>query len=545
MLPALVMRLIIPSMALIATARPLAVSAFASSRSGSTTLRRLSSRSARFQNSRTSTSRPTRRCNAHPSLATRTPSWASVDGTCFTESSGHSALVRSSTLANGDTSARVSPAPLSSAPLSSANREKIVLWRGESAAGYSFQFRHQELSNSIAATFGLNGAPDLKYNGMLKYDGERELSERELKGIEGAMEFITNADGSPISKDWLIQATERSALIRECYEVVAKADTYEELAQLALETGALDDVLSGGKNEDATWRLRLRQYGSTSTNDKGRRYGKNVRSPIRAEKQAIQAMAELFIRFKGKVDLMNPDCGLYLFEGTKEGQIVLARTIAKGPKISRIAPKTRICITNTPLEPIAAYNLCNFARVSDDSKVLDTYAGSCATLLAAASVSPNCTTVGIEIALKKFVKKEDIIEDFTSRNLKVPNAIIRGDSMDSDIREKARRAIGGEPFDCIVTDPPYGVREKAGDNSSPPLVQLFEAIVEDRDAGTPLIKVGGRLSAFVPVAPGESLFDGLPDDDLTERAGMELTDTIEQPLNHQLARWLVAYTCVR
>ena len=465
---------------------------------------------------------------------------------CFSGGSRVSAL-QFSALADGATRPRVSTAS-SSAPQAFAeddSREKIVLWRGESAAGYSFQFRHQELSNSIAAAFGLGDAPTLRYNGMLKYDGERELSERELKGIEGAMEFISNADGSPISTEWLIQATERSSLIRECYEVVAKADTYDELARLALESGALDDFLSGGENQDATWRLRLRQYGSTSTNDKGRRYGKNARSPIRAEKQAIQAMTDLFIRFKGQVDLINPDCSLYAFQGTKEGKTVLARTIAKGPKISRIAPRTRICITNTPLESIAAYCLCNFAWVSDGQTVLDTYAGSCATLLAAASVAPNCSTVGIEIALKKFVKKEDIIEDFASRNLKVPNAIIRGDSMDRDIRDRARKAIGNIPFDCIVTDPPYGVREKAGDDSLPPLVQLFEAIVEDRDAGAPLIKVGGRLTAFVPVTPGQSVTDGLPGKDLVDRAGMELTDTIEQPLNNQLARWLVAYTCVR
>ena len=467
---------------------------------------------------------------------------------CFSGGSRASALQFSS-LADGDTRPRVSAAS-SSAPQAFSeddSREKIVLWRGESAAGYSFQFRHQELSNSIAAYFGLSEAPTLSYDGMLKYDGERELSERELKGIEGAMEFISNADGSPISKQWLIQATERTSLVRECYEVVAKADTYDELARLALESGALDDVLSGGENQDATWRLRLRQYGSTSSNnDKGRRYGKNARSPIRAEKQAIQAMTDLFIKFKGQVDLTNPDCGIYVFQGTKEANMVLARTIAKGPKISTIAPKTRVCITNTPLESIAAYNLCNFARIRNGQTVLDTYAGSCATLLAAASVAPNCSTVGIEIALKKFVKKEDIIEDFASRNLKVPKAIIRGDSMDRDIRDRARKAIGDKPFDCIVTDPPYGVREKAEDNSLPPLVQLFEAIVEDREAGAPLLKVGGRLTAFVPVTPGlQSVTDGLPDKDLVDRAGMELTDTIEQPLNNQLSRWLVAYTCVR
>ena len=508
-------------MALMATA-PSVVSALVAGARGGNVVRRIASRSHVL-------TRTTRRSSR-----------------CFSEESRVSAL-QFSALTDGATRPKVSTASSSARQAFSEDdsREKIVLWRGESAAGYSFQFRHRELTNSIAAAFGLRDTPTLSYNGMLKYDGERELSERELKGIEGAMEFISNADGSPISKQWLIQATERTSLMRECYEVVAKADTYDELARLALESGALDDVLSGGENQDATWRLRLRQYGSTSTNDKGRRYGKNARSPITAEKQAIQAMADLFIKFKGQVDLTNPDCPLYVFQGTKERKIVLARTIAKGPKISTIAPKTRVCITNTPLESIAAYNLCNFSWVSDGQTVLDTYAGSCATLLAAASVAPNCSTVGIEIALKKFIKKEDVIEDFASRNLKVPNAIIRGDSMDRDIRNRARKAIGDKPFDCIVTDPPYGLREKAGDNSLPPLIQLFKAIVEDRDAGTPLIKVGGRLTAFVPVTPGQSVTDGLPGKDLVDRAGMELTDTIEQPLNNLLARWLVAYTCVR
>ena len=420
---------VVPAIMALMAAAPSVVSALVASARGGNVVRRIASRSHVLTTRRSSR--------------------------CFSEGSRVSAL-QFSALADGTTRPRVSTA-LSSAPHAFSeddSREKIVLWRGESAAGYSFQFRHRELTNSIAAAFGLSDAPTLSYDGMLKYDGERELSERELKGIEGAMEFISNADGSPISKQWLIQATERTSLMRECYEVVAKADTYDELARLALESGALDDVLSGGENQDATWKLRLRQYGSTSTNDKGRRYGKNARSPIRAEKQAIQAMADLFIRFKGKVDLINADCGLYVLQGTKEKKMVLARTIAKGPKISTIAPKTRVCITNTPLESIAAYNLCNFSWVSDGQTVLDTYAGSCATLLAAASVAPNCSTVGIEIALKKFIKKEDIIEDFASRNLKVPNAIIRGDSMDRDIRDRARKAIGDKPFDCIVTDPP-------------------------------------------------------------------------------------------
>ena len=426
-------------------------------------------------------------------------------------------------------------------------REKIVLWRGEGSAGYSLQFRHLELANSIAASAATNekmgSMPELNFDDMLEwedFDGERPISDREVGLFGGAMQFVTAADGKPISADAIVDATKRCSLVRECYEVIAKADTYEQLAAIALKNGALNDYY-----DSATWRVRLRQYGSTSTNDKGRRYGKNVRSPIRAEKQAIQTMAELFLCFKGKVKLKDPECSLYLFKGTRGGEIVFARQLMRGPKISAIAPKTRICITNTPLESIASYNLCNFARVQNDRNVLDVYAGSCATLLAAASIAPECNTVGIEIALKKFVRKEDIVKDFTCRGLKVPAAIIRGDSMQKEIRDEARKAIGGGPFDCVVTDPPYGIREKAGDNSEPPLVQLFKVIAADRESGTPLLKAGGRLSAFVPLAANDPcLEDSLPDEALLERAGMKLTGMIRQPLNDQLARWLVAYTCI-
>lgn len=428
-------------------------------------------------------------------------------------------------------------------------REKIVLWRGEGTAGYSLQFRHLELSNSIAAASELGYAPELSFDGMLEYDGERQISERELNLFGGAMEFVADEDSTPVSTDWIVNATRRCSLIRECYEVIAKAETYEKLAAAALESGALKDVLKGGINENATWRVRLRQYGSTSINDKGRRYGKNVRSPLRAEKQAIQSMSALFLDFAGNVSLKDPDCSLYLFEGTKDGKLVLARVLAKGPKISSISPRTRICVTNTPLEPVAAYNLCNFARVRDGQSVLDPYAGSCSTLLAAASLAPHCKTVGIEIALKKFIKKEDILKDFSSRGLQPPAAIICGDSMSKEIRDKAREAIGGEPFDAIATDPPYGIREKAGDDTEPPLVQLFSVIAEDLDAGTPILKVGGRLTAFVPVAPAEdeqdNLMSSLPGEELMHRAGMDLTDMRAQPLNDRLTRWLVAYTCIQ
>jgi tRNA G10 N-methylase Trm11 len=215
-------------------------------------------------------------------------------------------------------------------------------------------------------------------------------------------------------------------------------------------------------------------------------------------------------------------------------------------KISTMNPNTRICVTNTPLCPIAAFAMCNVAGVKDGSTILDPYAGSCATLLAAAMIAPTCRTVSIEIAHNGLVNRKDIRMDFETRRLPAPVALIQGDSTDSAIRDEARKVIGNEPFDLIITDPPYGIRESKGANNAlSPLVQLFRSLTNDRDAGKPLLKVGGRLVAFVPCHEEEELIDCLPTNAQTLEAGLNLELMCEQPLNDKLSCWLVAYSCTR
>lgn len=126
-------------------------------------------------------------------------------------------------------------------------------------------------------------------------------------------------------------------------------------------------------------------------------------------------------------------------------------------KAFSIAPNTRTCKTNTPLEPIAAFLLCNVAQIqsngscndndsnnmlprssgsgtgdsanlSGSSKVIDPFCGSGASLLAAALIVPDCTTVGIDIASKEWISRDDIIQDFTCRKLNPPVALLVGDS---------------------------------------------------------------------------------------------------------------------
>ena len=195
------------------------------------------------------------------------------------------------------------------------------------------------------------------------------------------------------------------------------------------------------------------------------------------------------------------------------------------------------------MEPIAAFVLCNIARIKNYDKVLDMYAGSCATLLAAAMIAPDCESVGVEIAHNGYVNRTNIILDFTSRSLKEPNELILGDSTDLVVREAAKAAVNNESFDIIIADPPYGIRESVGYNENSPLEEMFAAIAFDR-SDKRLLKLGGRLVAFVPVTDEQVFTEMLPSQELTEKAGLKFEDSREQPLNTKLSRWLVSYVSV-
>lgn len=82
-------------------------------------------------------------------------------------------------------------------------------------------------------------------------------------------------------------------------------------------------------------------------------------------------------------------------------------------------------------------------------------------------------------------------------------------------------------------------------NNISPLTKLVQVMGSDRALGKPLLKVGGRLTAFVPVRKCESLDECLPPADILKSAGLVMEgDGKEQVLNDVLSRWLVSFICV-
>ena len=98
--------------------------------------------------------------------------------------------------------------------------------------------------------------------------------------------------------------------------------------------------------------------------------------------------------------------------------------------------------------------MCNLARIQPQHTVLDPFAGSCSTLLAASMIVSSCKTVGIEISLESQINRDEIFQDFSVRELPSPISLIHGDCTHPYVRDKARAAIGGDGFDAILADPP-------------------------------------------------------------------------------------------
>lgn len=427
--------------------------------------------------------------------------------------------------------------------------------RGEINDRYSFHFRHYEFAGALDAVIskkdGITTTSSsssigqrLCYENALNYDGDAIMADHTRIYYDESMQYIQGIDDA----QHLIDACRRCSLVHAVYHVVAIEDSYRECNDAALANGGFSHMYVGAPKQHDTWCLRVRHYGTDVPSlAKGKRHGERARS-MQEERKALRDLTPLLSKFGGGVDLTNPNCHVYLFQGL-QGKTVLAYRMASGPQVYTIAPATRICITNTPLCPIAAFSLCNIAGVRDGLAILDPYAGSCTTLLAAAMMmivpGEHVRMVGIEIAHDGLVNRDDIRRDFESRNLIPPLALLQGDSTDESTRDHARSYIGGEPFDLIITDPPYGIRESSNHIDQDPLSELCDSIARDRSEGKPLLKKGGKLVAFVPCTDEERIEECLPSRSKLANAGLELLDKIEQPLNDKLSRWLVSFQCTQ
>ncbi|KAL7489642.1 hypothetical protein ACHAW6_015313 [Cyclotella cf. meneghiniana] len=493
--------------------------------------------------------------------------------------------------ADSFTSTTVSPLNEGSSRNSAFPNNFLIYWRGEHKEGYSQTFRHWEFLSALTATIAdrnhtLNASKIYQnlvetacFSNAFSFDPTKRLglglmtSFHQAELYNKALQFLSFSSDScrmqsMITPEVVAHATKRCALIHSSYQVVADGMEYSELVDRSFESRAFEDMFStyphnniatasrNSNNISKSWSVRRQEHSFANDNDQPRFGKRTTRSPSK-EKAALLALKPLLEKFGGKVDLKNPECQLYLMEGLcdddsspKEEKLykVLSIQLASGAKHSVMAPKTRTYKTNTPLCSISAHLLCNIAMIRGDQTVLDPFAGSAATLLAASLIASGVRTVGIEVLSDQFLPRKRIRQDFISRELKEPLAVLEGNVMDLKVRDESRNLIGNTGFDIILTDPPYGIRETLASDGSfdgkSALSNLIKAIGHDLSAGKPLLKPGGRVVAFQPCRQGQNIRQLLPSPLALEQAGLRLEDMREQKLNSGLSRWVVSFLSI-
>jgi hypothetical protein len=261
----------------------------------------------------------------------------------------------------------------------SAFRAEVTSFILNNDSGTSVEFNLQQYLDGIHFEF----IDALQYRGPV-YDGpnnDGRQSEKhsdlepialsQVKAYESALQYVvirnTTCDpfdsifNQPAVLTNLIRNTvERCSLVRTMLHIVAQGNSYEETANDALKNGSFDDMMENGDNANATWSIRLRRYtsesisamGSSLTNSTSSgknpqyqaRYGKNVRSSLQDEKNAILRMSSLVELIQGRVNLKQPDCKIYVLDGLRycsssndtedKSKVLMARVIADGPKVS-------------------------------------------------------------------------------------------------------------------------------------------------------------------------------------------------------------------
>lgn len=247
-------------------------------------------------------------------------------------------------------------------------RKLLIHWRGEKDVGYSKPFRQLEFLGALQATNHASSAVvsmQPKFQNALQYQGDEFMPDVNMEHFNEAMQFVSFDDNDEndvptrVSRTAVIAAASRCSLVHALYEVIAQSDQLDDLAELAIHDGGFVDMYhndnDSNENDDddnLSWCFRARSYlgdfamgahteGSeatpyTSKSGKVKRYSSSSRS-MGLERKGLKALTPLLAKLGGKVDLLNPQVKIYIFDGIHdEGrpQKVLARRIASGPRVS-------------------------------------------------------------------------------------------------------------------------------------------------------------------------------------------------------------------
>jgi len=176
------------------------------------------------------------------------------------------------------------------------------------------------------------------------------------------------------------------------------------------------------------------------------------------------------------VSLDDPDVVLYAELVESEFRLAIDLT----PFVNLRDRGYRVYIHPSSLNPVVARALCKLARVSDESSFVDPMCGSGTIVIEGLLEAPRARGFGFD------VKAEHII----GARANAAAAGVHAEFGVADVRELANLLRGG--VDAVITNPPYGIRERAVGGLREVYERLFEGAFS-------VLREGGRLVLLSPL----------------------------------------------
>ncbi|KAM3728891.1 tRNA (guanine(10)-N2)-methyltransferase [Dirofilaria immitis] len=353
----------------------------------------------------------------------------------------------------------------------------------------------------------------------------------------------------------------RSVLIKFAIEWMASCNDYNELY------ANIEERRCDIKNYDSTeqsFAIRIRSIGKTNN---------------RIPPQSIIADIGKALNFKNSPVDLNKPCNIFYvveeYDSKSLQRLHFGKLIGygQGQLKNDYSLADRCYIGNTTIDPELSFLQTNIAKVDVGSLVLDPFCGTGGLLIAAAHFG--AAVLGSEInyqiaravgrssraGIERNTAKESVIANFRQYGTDVYfMGLVIGDASQHQLWHPGTYSGTHPVFDAIITDPPYGVREKGqrvgikgkkeswivenvqNANHYPEKAKysISSTFLDLIDLAGKLLVVGGRLLFWFPVFDDEYSEAILPRHD-----AMKLIYNCEQSLSRRYSRRLLVYEKLR
>ncbi|CRK87994.1 CLUMA_CG001780, isoform A [Clunio marinus] len=351
----------------------------------------------------------------------------------------------------------------------------------------------------------------------------------------------------------------RSVSLRYIVEVFSSGKNYKSFHE-NLKNFSISDLSKKYASADSSFRITVDTY--------------NKRIEHAEKIQRIESLD--YIDYKGKIDLKNPENNFIYFEywgldptnvPEEPVEIIFGRWISDGQRdiTKSISLKTRKFIGNTSMNPLLSLLMANQGLCDKNHIVFDPFAGTGSILIAAAKFGSFVIGSDIDYLMlhgrtkpsrvRQKVREED--ENIKSNMIQYNLQHLYVDIFVSDFSNcPLNDAI---EFDSIITDPPYGIREKMAQVVPKEGGRKSTVLTEDAkhypstsnysinsmygdllNFAAKHLKLHGRLVCWFPVNRDDYHEELLP-----RHSAFQIIANSEQKLNGDATRRLLTYEKVK